>query len=946
VEGEGFLFGSFQLFPKQRLLLDNGRAVSLGSRALDILTSLIEEPGRTVSNAQMMARAWPTTTVDEGSLRVHIGALRKVLRDGHGGNRFIINNPGRGYTFVAPVTREAGERQADVPVTAPANANLPRPSASVIGRTDTIAALAAQFSRRRLLTIVGPGGIGKTTMAVALGAAVSDIHGDGVWFVGLASLPAPDLVASAVGAALGVAETGADPLPGVAAWLRNKRALIILDNCEHVVDAAAAAVETLLTAAPRVSIIATSREPLRASGESLHRLAPLGTPATQRRITAEQALKHPAVELFAERARACDSEFTLTDAIAPTVCEICHKLDGVPLAIELAAAQIGAFGVQGVAQLLDDRFSLLTRGHRTAPGRQRTLRATMDWSYELLPDVEKTILRRLAVFRGAFSMDAAVGVVSGSGLMANQVLSGIADLFDKSLVAVDISGNVAYYHLPETIRAYALQKLDESGEIGLVGRTHAHYFAALFRLADADAETRSREEWLSDYGPLIDNCRAALDWLFASDGDVATGLELTAMVTPLWVQMSLMSELRRFAERALGSLTQVASRDERIEMMLNAALGSSLTYTTGPVAETFAAWSRTLGLAERVADEDFRLRALRGLWSYHMNLGEYRESLARANQFCALAEQQAKPRTLRAGNRMVGLLLHYLGEQEEARKRVEWSVGDPAEQPQSTPTAQFMIDQSVAAQALLARILWLQGFPEQAMRLAERALEQAEDENHVISQCHALAQAACPVALWRGDLVAAERFVARLNELAAENLLGGWITRGKCFSCVLAILSGDASEGSTRLQSALQELPAAGSTAEYPAFMATLAHGLVRAGQIAAAQTTIDEAIRWSETTGERWCAAELLRVQGEILAISGDDGAEHALQRSLDVARAQGVLSWELRSATNLARLWQGGGRGDEARAMLAAVYERFSEGFETADLVMARALIDQLAP
>jgi DNA-binding winged helix-turn-helix (wHTH) protein len=283
-----YVFGSFRLHPARRLLLGNDRPLQLGSRALDILTILVERAGETVSNEQIMARAWPRTMVEEGSLRVHIGALRKTLGDGRGVDRFIVNIPGRGYSFVAPVKRGQGEAppplaQATPAGAAPVASSLPRPLVSIIGRGDTITAVAGQLARRRLLTIVGPGGIGKTTVAIAAAESVAASYPDGVWFVALASLPTSDLVSSAIAAAFGVAASGFDPLRGLASLLRDKQALIVLDNCEHVVDGVAAVTEELLKAAQRIGILATSREPLRCAGE--FRRFMMGSPPVKRLTT-------------------------------------------------------------------------------------------------------------------------------------------------------------------------------------------------------------------------------------------------------------------------------------------------------------------------------------------------------------------------------------------------------------------------------------------------------------------------------------------------------------------------------------------------------------------------------------------------------------------------------------------------------------------------------------
>jgi DNA-binding winged helix-turn-helix (wHTH) protein len=338
---ETYVFGSLQLVPAQRLLLNNGRSLRLGSRALEILITLVERAGATVSKDQLIGRAWPDTVVDEGALRVHVAAVRKALGDGREGNRFIISDPGRGYRFVAPVTRE--QRQ-EVP--APASeqpsrtGNLPVLLTRVVGRDEVIETVVSRCSQHRLVTIVGPGGIGKTTVAIAAAEQMTASFVNGIWFVGLAMLVDAALVPAAVGAALEMASTGVDPLTALAAWSRDKHMLIVLDCCEHVAGAAAAVAEAVLRAAPRVCILATSREPLRAEGEWLLRLPSLRVPSAPAPLSIAEALGYSAVQLFNERAAAAIDGFVLGDADIPNVLEICRGLDGMPLALELAAVQV------------------------------------------------------------------------------------------------------------------------------------------------------------------------------------------------------------------------------------------------------------------------------------------------------------------------------------------------------------------------------------------------------------------------------------------------------------------------------------------------------------------------------------------------------------------------------------------------------------------------------
>jgi predicted ATPase len=898
---------------------------------MEILLALVERAGTTVSKDELTARAWPNTTVDDAGLRVNIAALRKSLGDGRNGNRFIANVAGQGYVFVAPAIRGDTEPQSERSGVV-RDGDIPAPLSGVVGREQAIARLAEQLPRRRLVTIVGPGGIGKTTIAIAVANAVRDAYPDGVRFVALAPLSDPGLVASSLGVVLNAPPPSAASASGLAAWLRDKHALIVLDNCEHVIGAVAELAEALVASTPRVSVLATSREPLRVRGEWRHRLAPLELPPVAGELATVEAGQYSAIRLFHERASA--DGFILNDRNLPAVVTICRRLDGVPLALEFAAAQASLLGIGELAARLDDRLVLLNRGHRTALPRHQTLSATLDWSYDLLREAERVVLRRLAVFRGSFTMASASAVCASKALAAEQVIDCVARLVGKSLVAADISGEVGRYYLLDITRAYVLGKLREAGELDPVSRAHADYFHRLIGSSQTD------DQLLSGAGHLIDNVRAALDWAFSPDGDPSLGISLAADLTPVWIRLSLISDCRRFAQQALRAIASGVEQNPRTMMTLNAALGASQTYMAAPVPETEAAWSTTLRLARELDDTENQLRALRGLWAHRLNGGEYRAALELASEFRALAHHQADERSTRGGDRMASLILHYLGEQEQARALIAWSSD---ESNAALPSAAwYMIDQGVAAQALLARILWLQGFPDQANRAAETAYRRAAAADHAISRCHALAQAVCPLGLWTGDLTGADRSIAELNDLAMRNALPGWIARGKCYAGALLIARGELSEGIALLQEALKDLRIGGSVAESPFFLGVLAHGMALSGRVGGARTVIDEALAWCETSGEAWCEAELLRVKGEIILLSdGPDliTAEDAMHRSLVVARQQGALAWELRTAMSLARF-----RAAQSHDLLAEVCHRFTEGFGTSDLRAATALLQTL--
>jgi predicted ATPase/DNA-binding winged helix-turn-helix (wHTH) protein len=939
-------FGPFRLLTDRRLLLEGEKPVRLGSRALDILVALVEHPGEVVGKNELIARVWPNTIVEESNLKFQISALRRTLG---GGNRYLLNVPGRGYCFIAPVTRTEQPKSVAPQATATeAGHNLPAHLTRLIGRADTVSRLARQLAAQRLLTIVGPGGIGKTSVALAVAEALITTYEHGVWLIDLAPYGDPRLVPTALADALGLEIHSEDPLPRLLDVLRDRRSLLVLDNCEHVIDAAAALAVAVLRSAPKVQILATSREPLRIEGEHVHRLAALASPPASLSLSAEEALRFPAAQLFAERAAASLDEFELSDANAPIVADICSKLDGIALAIELAAARVHAFGVRGVAARLEDRFQLLTRGRRTALPRHRTLRATLDWSYDLLPEPERAVLRRVAVFAGGFTEEAASAVAASAEIVASKIVESVANLVAKSLVMVDLGDVMVRYRLPETIRAYALQKLRESGEYEQVARRHAEYHRDLFEQAEGEAEARPMAEWLALYRPRIDNLRAALDWAFSPIGDASIGVALTAASVPLWVDLSMMAECRRHVDRALAHFNSDAERNPRREMHLHAALGMSLNYTTGPVPETEAAWTKTLEIATSLDDTEYQLRALRGLWAHRMNGGEYRAALGLADEFNSLAETTGDPADLDFGDRMAGLMLHYLGDQARARGRLERIINRPVTPVPNSQTVRFLLDQQVTVRALLSRILWLQGFPDQATHTARLIVDEAKATGHALSLCHALAQAACPVALYTGDLAEAKRFVEVLLGHARELGLAGWIARGRCFQGTALIVRGDYMTGLPLLRDALDELRDAGSAPGYSSFLGVLARGLGRAGRVSEGLEAIDQALSLTKHREERWCRPELLRTKGELHLLEGSTDAaiatEDCFRQALDWARRDGTLSWELRAAFSLGRVWRGQGRVGEARDLLSAVYGRFTEGFDTADLKTAKALLDEL--
>jgi predicted ATPase len=631
------------------------------------------------------------------------------------------------------------------------------------------------------------------------------------------------------------------------------------------------------------------------------------------------------------------------------IAAICRRLDGIPLAIELAAARVAALGIEEVAARLDDRFQLLTDGRRTALPRHQTLRATLDWSFELLPEPERVILRRLAVFAGAFNLEAAGAVVVSPEIAPSEVADSLSDLVAKSLVAAEV-GTVARYRLLDTTRVYALEKLAEAGERERLARRHAEYYRDLFERAEAELGARRAAGRLTEYARQIDNLRAALDWTLSSGGDASIGVALTAAAVPLWMHLSLVEECRGRVERALAVLRAGPNHDTRREMKLYAALGASLTHTIGrrDAPEIGTAWTKALELATSLNDTRYQLHSLEGLYYFHSTSGRNGPALVIAQKFCSLAAASADPDDLQIGLRMIGVTKHYLGDQPSARRHIERALAHHRASDHGARIIPFQIDQRVSAGVFRSRILWLQGFPEQAMRAAESSVEAAQTANHAISLCYALAFAACTIAFWVGDLVAAKHYLGMLLDHSARHALALWRALGRSYRGVLVIKRGDVIAGLGLLRAGLDEFGKDRVAARSLIFLTEMAEALGRAGKIADGLAVAEGAIERSEQNEGHWAIAELLRVKGELLLLRGAPAAaaaaEDHFRQALGWARRQEALSWELRAAMSLARLLRDQGRPADAMALLQPVYDRFTEGFDTADLKAAKALLDTL--
>ena len=558
-----FELGPFRLDADAALLTRDGALTPLGPRAIHVLGTLVAHAGDFVSKAKLLDTAWPGVVVEESNLAVQIAAIRRVFAQAPGAERWIETLPRRGYRFAGPVRERADERPtvSDNKLT-----NLPEALTSFIGREREMVEVKRLLAGKRLVTITGAGGIGKTRLAMQAAAEVVDAYGDGVWLAEFASIRDPSLVATTIAQTLGVPERAGTPATELlCAHLKSRQVLLILDNCEHLLDSCAHLVNTLLPGAKGTTILATSREPLRVAGEQTYALPPLSLPESGAK--AEAIRESEAVQLFVERVQRQLPEFELAGRSA-AVAGICTHLDGIPLALELAAARTRSLSVEQINERLGDRFRLLTSGSRTALPRQQTLRATLDWSYDLLTEDERVVLRRLSVFPGSFNVDAASAVASDAGIDGFAVIDLLSRLVERSLVVADTSSGDTRYRMLETTRAYGLEKLAEGREIHEVKQQHARYFRDRFAPALDDWLLKPGAEWRERYWSELDDVRAALDWALGPGGDSSIGIALAGGSGVLWSTLGFFGEAIRWFNTAIARVDAHTPESDQARLWL------------------------------------------------------------------------------------------------------------------------------------------------------------------------------------------------------------------------------------------------------------------------------------------------------------------------------------------------------------------------------------------
>jgi predicted ATPase len=688
---------------------------------------------------------------------------------------------------------------------------------------------------------------------------------------------------------------------------------------------------------------------LRIDGEYAYRVTPLEVPSPLHDEPAN-IRNSSAVQLFVEKTKTLDSQFSPRDDSMTTIAAICRQLDGIPLAIEFAASRAATIGLRQVAARLADRFGLLIQGRRTALPRHQTLRAALDWSYDLLSEPERHLLRQLAVFPAGFTLDAVASVVGGIASPEPAAIDGVGSLVAKSLVTVDGAPSTGRWRLLETIRAYALEKLEESGERQNAARRHAEFVRKRIASAELGSRMQIGNAEMAELAGEIDNVRSALDWAFSPDGDARIAAALTAAYVTVWLHLGSLIECRNRVELVLEGTAAELELSDALRMHLHLGLGIALFFTIGPAERTKLVLRQALEAATRLDDVIGQLRTLWVLWGLHLNIGECNAALSAAEQFSTVARRSRDPTFILYGDRLMGNALCYSGDQAKAREWLQRVLETPAAPTDRLDSIMLVHDLRLAVRVMLARVLWLQGFSHQARDMALACLKEAQAAGHGFSIYETLRIAVCPISLATGELAAAERYVAMMIDLATSSNVSFWIFAGRCLQAKLLVRRGESETGAAQVRLALQACDDSGWTICYPEYQGALAEALSVMGQSTEALTVVEDALARAEHSGERWFVSELLRMKGELLfRNSGPTAAESAekyFAEAIQVARQQGALCWELRGGLSLARLKLAQGQPELARRALLPIYQRFTEGLDTADLRAARTVLDSLPP
>lgn len=846
--------GNFQIFPELRLILRDGKRLELSGKPFDIVLTLIEANNAVVAKDELLRRIWPNQIVEENNLQAHISAIRRALGADRGrlktefGNGYRLELPGEPIEAIDPT---------------PAQFQVPFAATPLFGRHKELDSLHQMIEANPLVTITGIGGIGKTRLAIELAHRSREAFGTNIFFVELSSLTSAELVLPTIAAKIKIdlksPASGEKPSPE--AIIQN-RTLLILDGCEHLLHSVAQAVEFLIRRASSVVVVTTSQEPLHIDGEQVFRLQPLALPSDNV-VSIKQAAQFASAELLISRVKSVDHNFSFLDSDVGDICKVCRQLDGIPLALELAGSRVPLVGLGAVVSGLSDRFKLLTAGRRTAMPRHQTLRATLEWSYELLNASEQQLLNRLGVFAGAFTLASATVVAAVSEVDGISITDMMSSLVAKSLVSRD-TGSRHRFYLFESMRAFALEKLISTGELATLAKRHAEYFKGRLSTASEDWQSMALNDWLVEYKDDANDVRAALDASFSKPEDVSVSAELICDSLPFWMQLSLLDECRVRVAGVLDRLKAEGEIPAQLEMRLQRALGAASAWAQGPTREVAVSWNRTLALADRRQDVEHQMQGHYGLWLYHLRSGNYEDSYKHGEALFALGHTSNDVKAKWTGERIKGVSLHFLGDNLTAKTHFESVLAGHDYSPRRSFPLRFGVDQRIAGFSFFARTLWLLGDASGAREAAEIAIAEAEELDHVSSLCCALLEGAC--SLWaiaeQWDRLA--DISDRAVKIADRYNLGFWRSYAETFAALARAKRYPSASNTRYLQSSELNLRRIGVHPGYSVFVSSVAQLKAQQGDRQGALSTADTLIA-SIQSERHWGKAIFLRLKDQL---------------------------------------------------------------------------------
>lgn len=946
-------FGYIEIDVDARTLRRSGEIVQLGARAFDVLAQLASANGELVTKDELMNAVWPDTVVEENNLQVHLSVLRKALGDER--DR-IVTISGCGYRLMQ---RSLAALSPMSKVQPPARRGMPRLLSELVGRDEAVAQIRAALGEHPVVTLTGAGGIGKTTLSVAVAHRIVDEQPDSVTFVKLAALTDRQAVVAAIARSYAMpAESERASAAELAAMFEGVARVLVLDNAEHLIGEVAEVVETLVARNPRLRILVTSREPLRITPESVFRVDPLDVPA--RGASEEEVMAQPSVRLFLARVSAMKGQAGdgCDRAQAMIAGAICRRLDGIPLAIELAAARVLSFGIEGVCRRLDDRMSILTSGYRTALPRHKTLRATFDWSFALLAPTAQTLFRRMAMFGGVFTLEALCAVVCDTRLTIGTVIDGVGELVEKSMLNIEFDGPVAMYRLGESTRAYALEHLQAEGEAPEIASRVARYLASQF---EADVKVGpGPTDPSSVLRQSLAYARSACDWAFSNDGDSLLAVKLTATMIGMLQECRLIAECGRRAARALSVLDELPPQavDASTEMRIRAALAAALPNLTGPIGQSEQLWRDVAELAVGCGNEEFQARAFWGLWNAALYGGKVNEAFELAIRFQTFGRHRGHGWQVTLATQLAAVAQHCRGEHADAKVAIESTMrhleGHPDEAQRIT---RFAVDPLAIGYSTLARILCLEGDQERAIAYVDKLVNLIKPETMEPWLTHVLGVVAVPIALISGDLRRANHYLEIMRSQAALNDFTIWQEYSDCLAGYRDVLSGKADAGLAILEARLDALLARGFRRLVTPLTVARAEALIGAGRLGEASARLHDELDFCRRNGKMFFVPEIFRALGQVALARADlapptstarhDGLSRAkalFVEAIQTAQRHGARMWELRATIAMARMLHGQGATADALALLEPLSAGVQRAGESPDGRALRDLIGAL--